>query len=277
MRSIKSRSKRYEACSDVARGNNPNPLRSFAIFLEKHPTGLLAGGAFAPYKRFATGKTLAQGEFTSPEHFNHRRVERPAGAKPKRKCDLSIQVAFSFGGGGESRTPVRKRFPRNFSGRRRLFWESCSPSSLSCRQAVTPTGQVSFIVHGRFKALPAHVHHETTPVPGPWSSRVRRPLFKQRRERYRYRSLIYKLHVFRWSGATARYSCFRVPVETGTPPRRHKVCSAPFPPGGESCAGSLAPPHRTGPACAGLRFGWRLRRRARSSYFNPAGHSAPQA
>lgn len=126
------------------------------------------------------------------------------------------------GGGGESRTPVRKRFPRNFSGRRRLFWESCSPSSLSCRQAVTPTGQVSFIVHGRFKALPAHVHHETTPVPGPWSSRVRRPLFKQRRERYRYRSLIYKLPVFRWSGATARYSCFRVPVETGTPPRRHK-------------------------------------------------------
>ena len=44
----------------------------FAIFLEKHPTGLLAGGAFAPYKRFATGKTLAQGEFSSPEHFNHR-------------------------------------------------------------------------------------------------------------------------------------------------------------------------------------------------------------
>ena len=108
-------------------------------------------------------------------------------------------------------------------------------------------------------------------------TRVRRPLFKQRRERYRYRSLIYKLPVFRWSGATARYSCFRVPVETGTPPRRHKVCSAPFPPGGESFAGSLAPPHRTGPACAGLRFGWRLRRRARNSYFNPAGHSAPQA
>ena len=68
--------------------------------------------------------------------------------------------------------------------------------------------------------------------------------------------------VLRWPGATARYFHFRVPVETGTPPRRHKVCSAPFPPGGESFAGSLAPPHRTGPACAGLRFGWRLRRRA---------------
>ena len=32
----------------MARGNNPNPLRSFAIFLEKHPTGLLAA---APLRR----------------------------------------------------------------------------------------------------------------------------------------------------------------------------------------------------------------------------------
>ena len=32
--------------------------------------------------------------------------------------------------------------------------------------------------------------------------------------------------VLRWSGATARYSCLRVPVETGTPPyRRSKVRS----------------------------------------------------
>ena len=85
------------------------------------------------------------------------------------------------------------------------------------------------MMHGRLKALPAHVHHETTPVPGPWSSRVRRPLFKQRRERYRYRSLIYKLPVFRWSGATARYSHFNVPVETGTPPRRRKVQPTPLP------------------------------------------------
>ena len=89
----------------MARGDNPNPLRSFAIFLEKHPNGLLAGGAFAPYKRFATGKTLAQGEFTSPEYFNPRRVERPTGAKPKRKCDLSKQVAFSFGTPEGTRTP----------------------------------------------------------------------------------------------------------------------------------------------------------------------------
>ena len=63
----------------MARGNNPNPLRLFAIFLEEHPTGHLADGAFAPYKRFTAGKTLTQGEFTSPEHFNHQRVEPPFG------------------------------------------------------------------------------------------------------------------------------------------------------------------------------------------------------
>ena len=82
----------------ILSGRSNSLAFKFAIFLEKHLTGLLAGSAFAPYKRFTTGKTLAQGEFTSPEHFNHRRVERPTGAKPKRKCDLSIQVAFSFGG-----------------------------------------------------------------------------------------------------------------------------------------------------------------------------------
>ena len=67
--------------------------------------------------------------------------------------------------------------------------------------------------------------------------------------------------VLRWPGATARYSHFRIPVETGTPPRRRrKVRSAPFPPGGENCARSLAPPLQTEPAYAGLRFGQRLRR-----------------
>ena len=58
--------------------------------------------------------------------------------------------------------------------------------------------------------------------------------------------------VLRWPGATARYSHFRVPVETGTPPRRRKVRLAPFPPDGENCARSLAPPLQTGPAALGF-------------------------
>ena len=36
---------------------------------ENYPTGLLAGGAGAPYERFAAGKTSAQAEFISAEHF----------------------------------------------------------------------------------------------------------------------------------------------------------------------------------------------------------------
>ena len=53
----------------MARGNNPNSLRLSAVLLEEYPIGGLAGSAFAPYKRFAAGKTLAQGQFTCPEHF----------------------------------------------------------------------------------------------------------------------------------------------------------------------------------------------------------------
>ena len=52
--------------------------------------------AFWPVSPLRRTSVLLQGEFTSPEHFNHRRVERPTGAKPKRKCDLFRQVAFSF-------------------------------------------------------------------------------------------------------------------------------------------------------------------------------------
>ena len=43
-------------------------------------------GAFAPYKRFAKGKTLAEAEFISAEHFNLRRVEAAFGRRnPKQK------------------------------------------------------------------------------------------------------------------------------------------------------------------------------------------------
>ena len=65
---------------------------------QRRPTGLLAGGAFAPYERFAAGKTSAQGEFTSPKHFYHRRVEPPFGRRnPKRKDILSDVLSFWCG------------------------------------------------------------------------------------------------------------------------------------------------------------------------------------
>lgn len=110
-------------------------------------------------RKFAAQRRIAQGGLIPPEHFNHRRVEPPCGRRnPKRKTSAFADV-FLFGGGGGSRTPVRKLFHGNFSGRRRLLRRSCSSRSPLPRQAVTPEGQVSFIVHGRRKALPAHVHH----------------------------------------------------------------------------------------------------------------------
>ena len=54
------------------------------------------GGAYAPYKRFARqGKTLAQGEFISPEHFNPNGSPQNARilwADDKQLDDLSLAV-----------------------------------------------------------------------------------------------------------------------------------------------------------------------------------------
>ena len=142
----------------LAKHYNPD-ISNFRFAILKYcPTALLSRAAFAAYERFAGGKTSAEGWLCHPEHLNHRRAERALGPRsPKRKT--RYKRVFLFGGGGESRTPVRKPFHGNFSGRRRLLRESCSPRSRHLRQAVTPEGQVSFMIHGRRKALPAHVHH----------------------------------------------------------------------------------------------------------------------
>ena len=70
---------------------------------------------------------------------------------PKRTVQFTVGIPF--GGGGGSRTPVRKRFLSNFSGRRRSFTFPCPDVG---RQT---SGLGSFIVHGALKALRTHVHH----------------------------------------------------------------------------------------------------------------------
>ena len=142
----------------LAKHYNPDISNFRFAILRFCPTALLGRAAFAAYERFAAGKTSAEGWLSHPEHLNHRRAERALGPRsPKRKT--RYKRVFLFGGGGESRTPVRKPFHGNFSGRRRLLRESCSPGSRHPGQAVTPRGLVSFMIHGRRKALPAHVHH----------------------------------------------------------------------------------------------------------------------
>ena len=125
-----------------------------------------------------------------------------------------------FGGGGGNRTPVRKRLNRNFSGRRRLFAFPCPGASRHAQ------GLGSFMIHGALKALRTHGHHLSTPPPGPWSSRARRSLLRQREQQDCCCSLIYKSPILWMVGASARYSCLHTPVETSTPPRQKKL--APF-------------------------------------------------
>ena len=96
-------------------------------------------------RKFGVQRRIAQGVFISPEQFNFLRY-------PEKRTTPYGVVLFSGGGGG-SRTPVRKRFLGNLSGRRRSF---TFPYPGVGRQT---TGLGSFIVHGALKALRTHVHH----------------------------------------------------------------------------------------------------------------------
>ena len=68
------------------------------LLQENYPTGLLAGGAFAPYERFAAGKTSAQAEFISAEHFKPRGGGRLRRPKPKKKDICLRQMSFFLEG-----------------------------------------------------------------------------------------------------------------------------------------------------------------------------------
>ena len=151
-----------------------------------------------------------------------RRLRSPTSTNKKRpmaskawpwgtSVNFPLVVRMSGGGGG-SRTPVRKHFLRNFSGRRRFF---AFPHHDASRHAAWFG---SFICHAGGKAYPGHVHHsghaqaQLVVLLG-WTAAI-----KQRREQFYCCSLIYKVPVLRMSGTSARYSCPHVPVETSTPP-----------------------------------------------------------
>ena len=56
----------------------------------------MAGGAFAPYERFAAGKTSAQAEFISAEHFKPKGGSRLWRLKPQKEGAAKIDIS-SFG------------------------------------------------------------------------------------------------------------------------------------------------------------------------------------
>ena len=106
---------------------------------------------------------------TCPRHVIHyrSRVRFSQSFMTNKNATLAGDVSVC-GGDGENRTPVRKRFLRNFSGRRRLF---AFPHPRASRHA---RGLSSFMMHGTLKALRTHGPHSSTPRPGPWDSRERR-------------------------------------------------------------------------------------------------------
>ena len=114
--------------------------------------------------------TSAAAEATSGCKAPPAPCQEPSGSIPDHmpKEKTPRRGVFSFGGDGGNRTPVRKRFLRNFSGRRRLF---AFPHPCASRHA---RGLGSFMMHGTLKALRTHGPHSSTPQTGPWDSRKRR-------------------------------------------------------------------------------------------------------
>ena len=130
----------------------------------------------------------------------------------KKSDGFASKPSNLFGGAEGSRTPVRKHFDRTFSGRRTV---SAFPPWAGTGQ----TAQFSRVMmHGRGNSYPPHVRHINDAFPGLWPLRFRRlPLVRQRQQ-YDCCQLIFKLPVLWRSGAAARLSCLRTPVETGAAP-----------------------------------------------------------
>ena len=150
-----------------------------------------------------------------------RFAEKPCAASifAKRKSLIVSNTSVSklstlFGGAEGSRTPVRKRFNKTFSGRR-------TDSGFPPRAGTAQTARLGRVMmHGRGNSYPPHVRHINDAFPGLWPLRFRRlPLVRQRQQ-YDCCQLIFKLPVLWRSGAAARLSSLHTPVETGAAPYR---------------------------------------------------------
>ena len=130
--------------------------------------------------------------------------------------------------------------------------------SLTQAWADTLRGLVAslFMVRSKLCALTCTTRRRPIPDRGP--SRLDGRV-KPRRELRCRRSLIYKLPVLRWSGATARYSRLYVPVETSTPPcHRSKLHITRFAANGKARSFRCSSSSRQ-TRFAGLRLDWRTK------------------
>ena len=94
--------------------------------------------------------------------------------KKKRNASIVSILAFQYGGGEGSWTPVRKHFNRIFSGRRRLLAGSCSPCSHPGGKPSRRPVQVRVMMRGQVNSFPPHGRHINDAFPGLWPLRFRR-------------------------------------------------------------------------------------------------------
>ena len=150
--------------------------------------------------------------------FSHRHIFILAGNQSlnnrKRSTVILSKLRWTYGGAEGSRTPVRKRFNKTFSGRR-------TDSGFPPRAGTAQTARLGRVMmHGRGNSYPPHVRHINDAFPGLWPLRFRRlPLVRQRQQ-YDCCQLIFKLPVLWRSGAAARLSSLHTLVETGAAPYR---------------------------------------------------------
>ena len=132
----------------------------------------------------------------------------------KKSTVILSKLRWTYGGAEGSRTPVRKRFNKTFSGRR-------TDSGFPPRAGTAQTARLGRVMmHGRGNSYPPHVRHINDAFPGLWPLRFRRlPLVRQRQQ-YDCCQLIFRLPVLWRSGAAARLSSLHTPVETGAAPYR---------------------------------------------------------
>ena len=126
-------------------------------YLQLGRSGLLAGGAFAPYKRFACGKTLARGRFTAqPSAALPRRSWPPASTgrwssmsacrqSPPDKDKGSKKRLMETSGASVCRKSGKAAFSRKTTWRKRfVFFEKVASSAMrSVISEAPPQGALS--------------------------------------------------------------------------------------------------------------------------------------
>ena len=165
-------------------------------------------------KHFCIAKILMPDGFIPPEQIKQIGWSRQGRRNPKRRTGKIKSFLSFFLVEARGVEPLSENASTGTSPGADGYLHS-----LTQAWAVTLRGLVASLFMVRSKLCAHTCTTRRRPIPDRGPSRLDGRVKPRRELRYR-RSLIYKLPVLRWSGATARYSRLYVPVETSTPPYR---------------------------------------------------------